>query len=158
MQITIPHPLARDAPRRTQCVLQKETLWFLSFTTREPFESANNAASRKASGRQSAFPCCLCRHPHPSPIRVTPSPSWGRLGLREQGGSVSFPRRFAFLRKAPSGRELSAKLTEGARGIRVFILLYQKSKNHSCARSFHHFVVPLPLGGRLPKKRVQGAR
>ena len=50
--------------------------------------------------------------------------------------------------KAPSGRELP---TESGEGERVTMKLTQ---TQSHAGSFHHFVVPLPLGGRLSVVRI----
>ena len=47
------------------------------------------------------------------------------------------------MRKAPSGRELSPQATEGERVTIKFAL----AESH--AGFFHHFVVPLPPGGRL---------
>ena len=46
-------------------------------------------------------------------------------------------------KKAPSGRELAPKAAEGER------VTMKLSWTQSHAGSFHHFVVPLPLGGRL---------
>ena len=47
------------------------------------------------------------------------------------------------MRKAPSGRELSPQATEGER------VTIKSAQIASHAGSFHHFVVPLPPGGRL---------
>ena len=52
-------------------------------------------------------------------------------------------RQKKWRRKAPSGRELVPKATEGE-CVRVKL-----GGTESSAGSFHHFVVPLPPGGRL---------
>ena len=53
--------------------------------------------------------------------------------------------------KAPSERELAPKATEGECVIIKYVFCIKKCYFFSCAGSFHHYVVPLPLGGRLIK-------
>ena len=44
--------------------------------------------------------------------------------------------------------------TEGERGTLLFSLAIAQLLYQNCAGSFHHFVVPLPLGGRLRSSRA----
>ena len=58
-------------------------------------------------------------------------------------GNFYLYRQKKWRRKAPSGRELAPKATEGE------CVTMKLGGTESSAGSFHHFVVPLPLGGRL---------
>ena len=50
--------------------------------------------------------------------------------------------------KAPSGRELAPKATEGE-CVKLYFIIVTDRKIDTFVGSFHHFVVPLPPRGRL---------